>query len=386
MPIHTRSVGSLLLILGAIGLCAPNARGMDHVTFRRGGELEYVDGRVTLQAQDGGLVFLGRDGLIWKILPTEIVKRTLDDAPFRAYPKDELVKRTLADLPKGFSAYQTEHYMICYNGSKSYAVWCGALFERLYMAFRNAWSRQGFAMTKPEFPLVAVVFADKASYVQYAEKTLGDAADSIIGYYEPETTNRTIMYDLTAVEGAAAPRGGPGTRISHFLTSPNAPGAVSTIVHEATHQIAFNSGLHQRLSDCPKWFSEGIAMYCETPDLHGNKGWAGIGAVNRVRLAQFQQFQQQRRPVKSLKSLIVDDERLINADRVIDAYAESWALTYFLLHKHPKEYIAYLKDLSRKQPLKKDGPATRLAEFEKRFGRLDALETEFLNYMERSVR
>ena len=65
---------------------------------------------------------------------------------------------------------------------------------------------------------------------------------------------------------------------------------VSTIVHEATHQIAFNSGLHQRLSDCPKWFSEGVAMYCETPDLKSSEGWAGIGAVNRNRLAHSSSF------------------------------------------------------------------------------------------------
>ena len=127
-------------------------------------------------------------------------------------------------------------------------------------------------------------------------------------------------------------------------------------------------------------------MYCETPDLRGNKGWAGIGVVNTVRLAQFRQFLEMRRPVKSLKSLIVDDERLISTDQVIDAYAESWALTYFLIHKHPKQYVAYLKVLSRKQPLVKDGPARRLAEFEKQFGPLDALESEFVNYMERSVR
>ena len=383
---RARRAGLALLILG---LLTSFANSMDHVTFSRGGEQHYVDGRIELQAEDGGLVVLGRDGLLFRILPTEIVNRTVDNAPFRGFDKDEMAKRTLAALPKGFNAYHTEHYTICYNGSQAYAQWCGALFERLFMAFRNAWSRQGFEMTKPEVRLVAVVFADKASFVRYSERTLGDAADSIFGYYEPETTNRIIMYDLTdpGVAGPARPnRVGPSARIAQFLANPNAPGAVSTIVHEATHQIAFNSGLHQRLSDCPKWFSEGIAMYCETPDLRGKKGWAGIGAVNRTRLDEFRQFLQQRRPVKSLKPLIENDDRLIDTKQVIDAYAESWALTYFLIHKHSKEYIAYLKDLSRKQPLVVDGKEKRLAEFEKRFGPIDTLETEFVNYMERSVR
>ena len=41
----------------------------------------------------------------------------------------------------------------------------------------------------------------------------------------------------------------------------------------------------------------------------------------------------------------------MDAKQAVDAYAESWALTYYLIHKHPKEYVAYLKLLSRKQPL-----------------------------------
>jgi hypothetical protein len=370
----------------ALSIFAPVSRGMDHVTFSRGGEQHYVDGRIELQAQDGSILVLGRDGLLWRILPKEIVSRTDDDAPFRAYDKEEMVKRTLADLPKGFNVHQTEHYTIFYNGSQAYAQWCGALFERLFMAFRNSWSHQGFEMAKPEVRLVAVIFANKASYVKYSEKALGDAADSIIGYYELDPSNRIIMYDLTdpGVNGPEqSKRVGPSARIAQFLANPEAVNAVSTIVHEATHQIAFNSGLHQRLSDCPKWFSEGIAMYCETPDLGRSKGWAGIGVVNRPKLAQFRDFLQHRRPVKSLRSLIEEDKRLVDTKLVIDAYAESWALTYFLIHKHPKEYIAYLKDLSRKQPLVIDGKEKRVAEFEKRFGSIDTLEAEFVNYIER---
>ena len=156
---------------------------------------------------------------------------------------------------------------------------------------------------------------------------------------------------------------------------------VTTIVHEATHQIAFNSGLHQRLSDCPKWFSEGIAMYCETPDLKGTKGWAGIGVVNSNRLEQFRLYQQ-KRPADSLEKLIGGDQRLVNPEQVVEAYSESWALTFYLIHKHPKEYVAYLRVLSRKQPLVVDTKATRIAEFEKQFGPLDKLDADFVNFMQ----
>ncbi len=357
---------------------------MDHVTLRRQRQTLYVDGRIVLTAQDGGLLFLARDGVLWRVLPTELVKHTTDDEPFHAYPPEQMAKSVLVDLPKGFTVYKTAHYMIFYDTSRAYAQWCGALFERLYTAFRSDWGRRGFEMAEPEFRLVAIVFSDKPSYVRYSQKDLGDAADSVFGYYDMDS-NRMIMYDLA---GVAVNRPGRSVGISHineFLASPNAPGAVSTIVHEATHQIAFNSGLHQRLSDCPKWFSEGIAMYCETPDLGKGKGWAGIGVVNRTRLAQFQQYLP-RRPVDSLKSLIGGDDRLVDVKQAVDAYAESWALTYYLIHKYPKQYIAYLKVLSRKQPLEYDKNATRLAEFEKQFGALEKLDADFLNYMQTHVR
>ena len=65
---------------------------------------------------------------------------------------------------------------------------------------------------------------------------------------------------------------------------------VATIIHEATHQLAFNRGLQARFADVPLWVSEGIALYFETPDLRNSRGWQTVGAVNRVRLDRFRQY------------------------------------------------------------------------------------------------
>ena len=161
------------LAVFVIAMACSSVEAMDHVTLRRDGQTLYVDGRIVLKAEDGGLLFLARDGVLWSMLPTELVKQTADDKPFRAYPPDQMTKSVLADLPKGFTVYQTKHYMIFYDTSRAYAQWCGALFERLYTAFRNDWSRRGFEMVEPEFRLVAIVFSDKASYVKYSQKELG---------------------------------------------------------------------------------------------------------------------------------------------------------------------------------------------------------------------
>ena len=69
-----------------------------------------------------------------------------------------------------------------------------------------------------------------------------------------------------------------------------------------------------------------------------------------------------------------------------DAYAEAWALNYYLLHQRPRQYVAYLQMLSHKKELLWDDPQTRLAEFQAAFGEnLGQLDADFLRYI-RSVR
>src|SRR5207253_9543744 len=82
------------------------------------------------------------------------------------------------------------------------------------------------------------------------------------------------------------------------------PYNIATVIHEATHQIAFNSGMHTRYADNPLWLAEGMAMYFETPDLSSKSGWKTAGAVNDLRLGQFQEFAAQRRARDSLATLI----------------------------------------------------------------------------------
>ncbi len=90
------------------------------------------------------------------------------------------------------------------------------------------------------------------------------------------------------------------------------------------------------------------------------------------------------RPANSLETLIRDDKRFAGSRRVLNAYAEAWALTYFLIHKHPKEYVSYLRLLSAKKPLWQDGPERRLDEFRRIFGELPPLNADFLRYMART--
>lgn len=371
-----------MFLLLAMLLTDQRAAAADLVVWKRDGIESQVHGIVIARTSDGGLFVQAPDGTLLGITADELVRETTDEVPFEPLARSELAKRLLTELPPHFEVYTTQNYLICHNTSKAYAQWCGALFEQLYRAFTNYWSRKGFDLKKPEFPLVAIVFADKQSYTAHAHKEVGEGAASIIGYYSFQT-NRMTMYDLTGVEALRQPgeRRSTAAQINQMLARPEAERTVATIVHEATHQLAFNCGLGTRYADIPLWVSEGVAIYFETPDLGSSTGWRNIGAVNRFQLAAFRQYAQ-RRPPGSLKSLLSSDSRLQNSRDAADGYAEAWALNYFLIRQRPKQYVEYFKLLSQKPPLVRDDAAKRLAEFTQFFGDdLDQLDTEFMRYM-----
>jgi hypothetical protein len=378
-----KNIHILLLVLLIVFFNVAVVSAVDHITFRRDGNEQQISGRLLVEAQDGGLLLLERDGMLWAIPPEEQVGHTSDDDPFKPFSREELSKKILAELPPNFEVLKTAHYLIFYDTSKTYASWCGSLFERLYLAFTNYWTRKGFTLKEPEFPLVAIIFADRAAYLKFSKPELGDAGESIVGYFSL-TSNRMTMYDLSGLEnnGGMRAKGGTMAQINQILSQPQSMQTVATIVHEATHQIAFNCGLHTRLSDCPTWFSEGIALFFETPDLRSQKGWSGIGTINDTRLERFQNYFRHRL-ADSLETLISTDKRIRDPKTGLDAYSEAWALTYFLIHQKPKEYVAYLKLLSQKKPLLMDKPEKRMEEFEKIFGSPQKLDEEFLRYMGR---
>jgi len=203
-------------LTGALVLASSTcASAMDSVTFEREGKRLEVTGRVLVEARDGGLLVEARDGTYWAVPPAEQITHETDARPFEHLSRDELAQRLLAGLPDGFEVHETAHYLILFDTSRAYAEWCGSLFERLYMAFTNYFSRKGFDIAEPDWPLVAVVFADRKDYLRHARGELGEAAESIVAYYSLRS-NQMTLYDLTGLE-TTAPRG-PGAPATEKLS------------------------------------------------------------------------------------------------------------------------------------------------------------------------
>ncbi len=356
---------------------------VERITYFDDGQQTSVAGRILIEAQDGGVLLESADGAQHTIEGKSILTRQKTTTPFKPLTPDELGEELLTKMPPGFRVHTTPHYVVCYSTSREYAEWVSSLFERLYKAFTSYWKRQGLEVREPEFPLVVIAFADRGSYETASQGVLGDAIRNIVGYYNLKT-NQVNMYDLTGAESLRdnSNRRGSQREITQMLSQRAAVPLVATIVHEATHQIAFNCGLQTRLSDVPLWQCEGMAVYFEAPDLSSSRGWRGIGRVNYPRLATFRRnLPNWRRD--SLVTLVADNQRFRDPSTAIAAYADAWALNYYLIKYRSKEYAAYLTMLSEKSPLAEDDAETRLAEFKQHFGDLRTLEREFLKQMSR---
>jgi hypothetical protein len=363
------------------------ALAVEHVTVRRDAVETQVSGKLLVTAQDGGLLLLTADGTLWNIEPPEIVDHKHDGQPFAPLTQAEAGKTLLGELPAGFELYTTAHYVICHDTSRAYAQWVGALYERLYSGFMNYWKNRGFKIHDPDLPLLVLVFATRDGYIKHVQPELGDSASAIIAFYSLRS-NRVTMHDLTGMDSLrrSGDRRGSVAEINAMLARPEAENMVATVVHEATHQLAFNCGLQTRFADIPLWVLEGLAVYFETPDLGSSKGWKTIGAVNRPRLDRFRDYLAHR-PAKSLLSLISDDKRFRDPRQALDAYAEAWALNYYLVHQKPKQFNAYMELMTAKRALvvPPDGQKAeqRIKEFQAAFDDLDRLDAEFVKYIQR---
>lgn len=377
-----KSVIRAVLVIAA-GCCAVAARAdeLHRVRFLdANGRTRVVEGRIRVTAQDGGILLEGREGRLWNVTPEKLQEKAATGEKFTPWPGDELAKRLLEEFGAGFSIVRTEHFVICSSAGEEYARWCGSIFERLLGAFRRQWRRKETDLRPPEFPLQAIIFSDRQEYARYAAEDAGAAtAASAKGYYSIGT-NRMVLYDLTAELKGSRPR----TAAEYNQRLGTQAFNVATIIHEATHQIAFNTGLHTRYADNPLWLTEGMAMYFETPDLKSRSGWRTIGKVNPVRYRRFREYLARRRGSDSLLTLIRSDERFTSEETAADAYAESWALSFYLIRTKRQAYLDYLERISAKKSLFWDDPAQRVAEFKAAFGEdLEELDRGFVRYMKR---
>ena len=102
--------------------------------------------------------------------------------------------------------------------------------------------------------------------------------------------------------------------------------------------------------------------------------------MNWDRLRAFRQIMAPRHRPEMLAAMVASDDLFrINPAA---AYAEAWALSFFLIETEPRQYVEYLKRTATGRPPQASTAAQRTADFTAIFGAdWPMLEARFLRFM-----
>ena len=306
--------------------------------------------------------------------------------PFRPDTVVEVRDRLTREAPPGTEVAARGKYVVL--GPKGQAAHYARLLDGVYSEFWSHFSRRQFPLQQPEFPLIVLVFPSHAQFVAYARAEGTAIPSGLKGYYH-RSSNRIALFADAPLETASL-NASEAASIAAVAHAP--PGDIlgsvegslrDTLIHEATHQLAYNTGLHARMGDHPRWVSEGLAMLFEEDSrlvVRGSRDPAD--RVNRSRYVWFMNYRQQRRPNKSLEQFLSSDDLFSRAG--LDAYSEAWALSFYLIETRRSDYAKYLQTVAARDPLLPYPPEERLADFRTAFGKdIAYFEGQYLLFLDR---
>jgi hypothetical protein len=309
---------------------------------------------------------------------------------FKARPLTEAKKALAAELGSGFEIAIRGMYVVAAPRGKADQL--ATLFDQTAREFLQYLRVRKFKVVDPDLPLVAVVFPTREQFDAQCSKDQVKPSPSLRGYYDQES-NRVTLYDdpqegkLAASgppsAGPGKPRSSPSVAKSFEANSGSGDSSLmarETAVHEAIHQIAFNSGLHSRIGNNPRWVVEGLAMQFE----RGQGAYLKTRSSERVnlqRLESFNIYRKDRRQAGALAQMIAGDDVF---KRPMDAYGESWLLVNYLIETRSQKFGWYLQTLAARNSLDAYPAEERLRDFQTNFGDdLAWLEVEYLRYAEK---
>ncbi len=302
-----------------------------------------------LRFNEQQIFFLTRSGRLLEFAPDAATNFAPASGPFRGYTPAEMRGQLLREFGNGFEVSGGGRFLVVHPAGQQ-DVWAPR-FEALQRSFAHYFAARGMKPPEPRFPLVAVVFAKQADFARYATAEGNHASGSMLGYYSP-ASNRIVMFDITAGQGKS--------NSTDWTTN------AETIIHEALHQAAFNGGLHNRFGQTPRWVAEGLGTLFEARGVWSSQQYpAAADRVNRGQLAAFRRYLP-RRKSSALAELIAAD-RGFEVDTP-GAYAEAWALTYYLSETEPKKYFQYLQRTAATKSFEAYRGPERLRDFTEIFG------------------
>lgn len=275
------------------------------------------------------------------------------------------------------------------------------LLEQVYEAYFMKFAMDGVVLESPKEHMMVLLFDDEQTYLRYATKLnpqlkrasgFWSPKDNISVFFDQGTTDEMKMMTSMAKDLQDAKikaRGQGDSREKAYLANSfdlltkisKEESDIEVVSHEATHQLAGNTGLMPRTKLGLRWAQEGLASYFETP---AGAGWGGIGAVNASRLIGYRRVSNdpERGPLELLICDALFDEAA-NTGQLADAYGQAWALTHYLMENHFEKLVDYYRRCSDLQG-DEEGRILRsdlVRVFSDVFGDIRTIERTFHLYM-----
>ena len=310
------------------------------------------------------IIMLARDGSIRRLPRSQAsdFRRTSDT--LIPLPTHAIRSQLQREFGSEYRVEGTTHYLVVQPASTT--VQWGPIFESL---FREAWRfavQRKLPVTKPVFPLVAVVYRDRKAFERAPEfRRFRSPQSQVLGLYDA-LSNRCLTFDQQSFSNAI------GSTVSLESTE-------NVLRHEAYHQFAANTGLQGRFTETPSWLAEGLAMMFESPLADGGPSGASTAteSLRRVAIHTLSEL-----PSGWLENIVASDGLFDLQPRT--AYLASWATVSYLSDRHLAQFIAYLRCVQKRPPFQSYPRAARIKDFETNFGRgWEKFERNILEYLSR---
>jgi len=308
------------------------------------------------------VVLLRRDGRITRLPATSLKDMDVVKDEFEPYERDEMIANLRAEFGAKYQVSPTQNFIVVHPPG-SPKKWAQP-FQDLYYRFGLFFKSRGVELTEPQTPLVAIVLRTRREYDRFI-KDYQPGMEYSAGYYSSRS-NRIITYDHSDH--------------GDWLNSND------TIVHEATHQTAYNTGIHRRYASAPRWATEGLAQLFEAKGINNSSYYGQLAhRINKQSLRDLMELYRKDKVAGSLQQLVQSDS-LFRTD-INKAYAVSWGASLFLSENYPKKYVAYLAHDGARKPFRTYSRTERAKDFAKFFGtnftNLDARMKTFFAKLEK---
>ena len=278
-----------------------------------------------------------------------------------------------AGLRGSFKTRNTDHFSIISGPRQAQGEKIADVLELAYSHFKSLFERHDFELRAPEEKLTWITFADTASFNRYAAETEGRDLSPLTGYYSAGTNAVAMITPQKMSTWRVKEQASPSLDI--IACPPDAEADLVKLVHEAAHQLSFNTGLLKRKVMYPLWASEGLAMVFERSLLSEYFQSSRYTSLRARQLAMLYRRGQLIRLDEFIGMSRVDDAR------AIDVYAQAWGLFQFLCDHRTEALRWYCSSLYHLEPGWRSEQTLR-DEFVRAFGSLDQLDRQWTAFLD----